>query len=117
MRMNNIIDEFNTISITRTKYNELIKAEDKYNNLINCLNNVYKSGEGLNNKEIAIIIATLHAPEIIKTCMHKAEEDSEQQALLDGVELGRDYNLNVAPEDMEKYLEITAGADKPKECI
>ena len=38
-----------------------------------------------------------------------------QQALIEGVELGKDYNLNVAPEDMEKYLEIT-GADKPKEC-
>lgn len=105
MAMSNIIDEFNTISITRTKYNELIKAKDKYNNLINCLNNVYTSGEGLNNKEIAIIIATLHNPKIIKT-VHKAEEDSEQQALIEGVELGKDYNLNVAPEDMEKYLEI-----------
>lgn len=46
--------------------------------------------------------------EIIKTCMHKAEEDSEQQALIEGVELGKDYNLNVAPEDIEKYLEITS---------
>lgn len=51
------------------------------------------------------------------TYKHKAEEDSEQQALIEGVELGKDYNLNVAPEDMEKYLEITAGADKPRGCI
>lgn len=113
MAISNVIDEFNTISVTRMRYNELIKAEDKYNNLINYLNNVYQSGEGLNNKEIAIVIATLHTPEIIKTCINKEKEESGQQALIEGVELGKDYNLNVAPEDMERYLGIT-GVDIPK---
>lgn len=113
MAINNIIDEFNTISITRTRYNELIKAEDKYNNLINYLNNVYQSGEGLNNKEIAIVVATLHTPGIIKTCINEEKEDSEQQALIDIVELGQDYNLNVREEDKEMYLKIT-DADKTK---
>lgn len=40
--------------------------------------------------------------------IHKAEEDSEQQALIEGVELGKDYNLNVAPEDWARYLKLTS---------
>lgn len=119
MAINNIIDEFNTISITQTRYNELIKAEDKYNNLINYLNNVYQSGEGLNNKEIAIVIATLHTPEIIKRCINKEKEESRQQALVEGVEFGLDNNLKVAPAAMAEYLKIKDAerADTTEPCI
>lgn len=109
----NLGDEFSNINISRTRYKELIRTEDKYNLLIEYLNNIYKSGAGLDNKDIVIVLAVLHVPEIIKTCINKDNEESRQQALIDGVELGRDYNLNVDSEDMEKYLEIT-GADKTK---
>ena len=35
------------------------------------------------------------------------EYTEEEQALIDGVEFARDWNLPIPPEDYQKYIELT----------
>lgn len=41
----------------------------------------------------------------------KDEFTREEQALIDGVEFGIDYQLEVAPEDIERYRLLTGRRD------
>ena len=119
MAADSIMDMFKTITISNVKYEDLIIAEEKYNELIELLEQYRRCGKDLKNEELTLILQLIHNKKEIggcefeKDCQQRFEKENEE-ALVQGVEAVLDYGGKVPPEDMEKYIEITGKKEAGK---
>ncbi len=79
MAVSNITDEFQSdINITRAKYTEFIKTEEKYRSLTRVLEAVQKEEKDLSNKDITIILIMLGKTDMI---FNNKDEELRQQEI------------------------------------